>query len=786
MKYFDLYTRLVLSSLILIVSGCSSRHPLPDQVDFNFHVKPLLADRCFQCHGPDANTREADLRFDTRAGAFASLDSLGERFAIVAGDPSNSEMILRINHDDLEERMPPESSNLSLSEYERKILEKWVEQGAEWKPHWAFTRPNQPPLPVVRATDWVTNPVDHFILARLEREGLSPAPAAAREKWLRRVTFDLTGLPPSPADLDAFLADREPNAFERVADRLIASQAYGERMAVDWLDLARYADTQGHHHDFERNMWAWRDWVIGAFNDNMPYDQFVTWQLAGDLLPDPSYEQLLATAFNRNHKITQECGVIEEEFRVEYVVDRTNTFGTAFLGLTMQCAQCHDHKYDPISQKEYYQLFSFFNNVPERGRWPHAEKTSPVPSLPLPEEQVTETRDYVDQLLRERASGPEPAEEDYGTYEAELNVLMYPTMVMAEMDTLRPAYILDRGLYSSPRERVFPETPESILPFPEDLPPNRLGLAQWLFEPDHPLTARVAVNRYWQMLFGTGLVHTPEDFGSQGALPTHPELLDWLAVEFMDSGWDVAGLLKTIVLSSTYRQSSVVDPERLAVDPDNALLSRGPHLRLTAEMVRDQALMMSGLLVHTLGGPPVKPYQPEGLWVEVSSGGTFLRKYNQSSGDGLYRRSLYTFWKRIQPPPNMITFDAASRNECTVRRQQTSTPLQALVLLNDPQFVEASRVFGERMMEEGGASLEERITYGFRWATSRVPDKEEVNLLTAFFEEERASFALNPDQAEALLTVGEYATEKNQDPVEWAAYTAVASALLNLSESIHK
>ena len=786
MRFINFHFPIAVTYLVLILAGCNTRHSLPEQVDFNFHVKPLLSDRCFACHGPDDNAREANLRFDIKAGAYAALDSLDERFAIIPGDPENSELIYRINHDDPDERMPPTASNLSLSENERAILEKWIKQGAEWKPHWAFSPPEEQTPPAVQASHWAKNPIDHFILSRLEREGFSPAPPATREKWLRRVTFDLTGLPPTPGELDAFLFDQAPDAYARAVDRLIASPAYGERMAVDWLDLARYADTQGHHHDFERNMWPWRDWVIQAFNVNMPYDQFVTWQLAGDLLPDPSYEQLLATGFNRNHKITQECGVIDEEFRVEYVVDRANTFSTAFMGLTIECAQCHDHKYDPISQKEYYELFSFFNNVPERGRWPHAEKTSPVPSLPLPEEQLKEAKDYVDRLLRDRDAGPEPAVEDYGTYEAELNALMYPTMVMAEMDTLRPAYILDRGLYSAPGARVFPGTPEAILPFSTDFPRNRLGLSRWLFDPAHPLTARVAVNRYWQMLFGTGLVHTPEDFGSQGALPTHPELLDWLAVYFMESGWDVAGLLKTIVLSSTYRQSSAVDPDMLVVDPDNALLSRGPHLRLTAEMVRDQALAISGLLVDTLGGPPVKPYQPDGLWSEVSSGGSFLRKYNQGLGADLYRRSIYTFWKRIQPPPNMITFDAASRNACTVRRQQTSTPLQALVLLNDPQFVEAARVFGERMMEQGGASSSDRIAYGFRWATSRMPDEEEISFLTAFFEEEHASFSMNQDQAIALQAVGEYISAIDHNPVEWAAYTSVASLLLNLSETIHK
>ena len=766
--------------------GCRQATDLPEVVDFNFHVKPLLSDRCFKCHGPDENTREADLRLDIEAGAYAALDSAGERFAIVPGNPKKSELVRRIYHSDPEERMPPAESNLSLTDYERAVLERWIEQGAEWKTHWAFTPPQKPATPEVARTDWPLNPIDAFVLARLEQEGLQPSPAASREKWLRRVTFDLTGLPPTLEEIDAFLADASPEAYERVADRLLDSPAYGERMAVDWLDLARYADTQGHHHDFERNMWPWRDWVVDAFNENMPYDAFVTWQLAGDLLPEPTYEQLLATGFNRNHKITQECGVIDEEFRVEYVVDRTNTFGTAFLGLTMQCAQCHDHKYDPVSQKEYYQLFSFFNNVPERGRWPHAEKTSSMPGLPLPESELARAKAYIDRLLSERDAAPDSLENDYGTWEAELNVLTYPTMIMGEMDTLRPAFILDRGRYDAPGERVVSATPAQILPFPSDLPPNRLGLAEWLFLPDHPLTARVAVNRYWQMLFGTGIVRTPEDFGSQGALPSHPELLDWLAVSFRESGWDVAELLKTIVLSATYRQSSATTPELQERDPANTLLARGPHLRLTAEMIRDNALAISGLLAGEIGGPPVKPYQPTGLWMEVSSGGTFMRKYHEGTGDDLYRRSLYTFWKRIQPPPSMITFDAASRNECIVKRQQTSTPLQALVLLNDPQFVEAARVLGERMILEGGAAPADRIRFGFRLATSRNPDDEEAGILIDLLGEEQARFQENPDQATALLNIGAYSSGSELEIAEWAAYASVASAMMNLSETISK
>ncbi|CAN0445195.1 unnamed protein product, partial [Laminaria digitata] len=463
--------------------------PLPAQVDFNFHVKPILSDRCFKCHGPDDNSREAELRFDTKAGAFAALDSAGTQYAIIPGNPAQSKLVERIRHQDPDERMPPQDANLPLTSYEKRLLERWIAQGAEWKQHWSLIPPEKPTSPKVENSAWPQNAIDAFILARIEQQGFEPAPAASREKWIRRVFFDLTGLPPTLSAIDNFLSDDAPDAFEKVVDSLLASPAFGERMAVEWLDLARYADTQGHHHDFERNMWPWRDWVVEAFNKNMPYDQFVTWQLAGDLLPNATYAQKLATAFNRNHKITQECGVIEEEFRVEYVVDRTNTFSTAFLGLTMACAQCHDHKYDPLSQKEYYELFSFFNNVPERGRWPHAEKTAALPHLPLPEAQLAETQKYIADLLERRDTLSTPLEDDFGTWEAELNALTYPVMVMAEMDTLRPAYVLARGVYDARQERVYPNTPAQILPFSDDLPANRLGLAQWLFEDNHPLTA---------------------------------------------------------------------------------------------------------------------------------------------------------------------------------------------------------------------------------------------------------------------------------------------------------
>ena len=484
-----------------------------------------------------------------------------------------------------------------------------------------------------------------------------------------------------------------PGAYEEVVDQLLASPSFGERMASDWLDLARYAETNGYHHDFERNVWPWRDWVIQSFNDNRSYDEFVTWQLAGDLLEHPTYEQLLATSFNRLHRTTQECGSIDEEFRVSYVVDRTNTFGKAFLGLTVECAQCHDHKYDPISQRAYYELFAFFNQVPEQGVT-KSFGDPPAPFLALPDEQVEEIQTYIDRTIaREYESGSrqDSAEAYKKVWREELAALVAPVMVMEELDTLRPTRILDRGLYDAPGKEVYANTPEVLLPFGKERPANRLGLADWLFDSQHPLTARVAVNRYWQMIFGRGLVDTPDDFGSQGALPSHLELLDWLAVDFMESGWDIKRLLKQMVLSATYRQSAHIKPRKAEADADNRWLARGPQQRLTAEMLRDQALKMSGLLVDRIGGPSVKPYHPEGLWVQVSSGGRYQRKYMQGHGEDLYRRGLYQYWKRIQPPPSMMIFDATNRNQCSVRRQVSSTPLQALVLLNDTQFMEAAR-----------------------------------------------------------------------------------------------
>lgn len=736
---------------------------VPEKVDFNFHVKPILSDRCFKCHGPDENTREAGLALHDKELAFAALGDNRDRYAIIPGDPENSALIQRIYAENADDIMPPPESNLHLSEYEKAVLKTWVEQGAEWKKHWAFIPPVKPAVPEVQDKTWPANEIDYFILAKLEELNLGPSEREAREKLIRRASFDLTGLPPGLAEIDDFLRDTDPNAFEKVVDRLLASKAYAERMAMEWMDLARYADTHGYQDDFERIMWPWRDWVIHAYDKNMPYDEFVTWQLAGDLLPEPTLEQAIATAFNRNHKITAEGGVIDEEYRTEYVADRAQTFATAFLGLTLECARCHSHKYDPISQKDYYALFGFFNNVPEKGLMANATAI-PAPYITLTREQIGKTVRFINN----RDSMP-----------------AIPLMVMEEMAPPRKTHILRRGQYDLPEEEVSPATPPGILPMREGLRKDRLGLAGWLFDEDNPLTARAAVNRLWQQLFGTGIVATSFDFGSQGALPTHPELLDFLAIKFREEGWDTRAMLKYMMLSATYQQSARVSGELLEQDPDNRWLARAPRRRLKAEMIRDQALKISGLLNEEVGGPSVKPYQPAGLWEETTGGGGgSTARYIQDTGSKLYRRSLYTFWKRTVPPPAMMAFDAPSRDLCAVKRQQTNTPLQALVLLNDPQVVEAARMLAHKAADHAGAEVRERIAYIFRLATSRAPGEKELDILARYFEEERQRFAEQPEQAEQYLKVGEYTLQTQMPDAELAAYALLANAILNLDEAI--
>lgn len=1040
-------------------------------VDFDRDVMPILSDNCYFCHGPDPKARKAHLRFDTKEGAFRLKDG---KAAIIPGKSGESEIIRRITSSDPDVKMPPPKSNRKLSAQQIETLRRWVDQGAKWGVHWAFVAPVRPPAPVLKNPRWCRNPIDEFVLAKLEKLGLSPAPEADKATLLRRVSLDLAGLPPTPAELDDFLHDSSPGAYERVVDRLLASPRYGERMASNWLDIARFADTHGYQMDRYRAMWPYRDWVIKAFNENLPIDKFITWQLAGDLLPNATKEQRLATAFNRLHMQNEEGGIVEEEFRVAYVVDRVDTFGTAFLGLTLECCRCHDHKFDPIKQKEFYSLFAFFQNVDESGQTSFFTDSMPVPTLLLSTDAQDAKLATLRKAIREKQKQLKAAEANAGqafaewlktrrtdahgenkaassdaksekeafparlrgevaafsfdsiknnkvenaddpakpgkavegpkmvpgkfggaallsgdngfvfpaighftradafslaiwintpalaarmvivhhsrapidagsrgyellledghvsfglhhmwpgnslkvrthstisvnqwthvavsydgssraagvkiyvdgvgqpldvirdglykdiTYEQggepdlaigyrfrdsgfkdgkvddfrvfnralsapeagqlagkdalqsawnaspddltqtqreallayyianaadpvkklrhelhalrkQENELVNPipeVMVMQEMSHPKPAYVLKRGAYDAHLEQVFPGTPAALPPFPKDQPRNRLGLARWLIEPQNPLTSRVFANRAWQQMFGTGIVATSDNFGSQGAPPSNPDVLNWLAVEFRESGWDMKHLLKTIAMSATYRQSSRCAAELLERDPSNALLARGPARRLTAEMLRDQALYDAGLLVEKVGGPSVKPYQPDGLW-DVAMGSPH---YDQGHGDDLHRRSLYTFWKRTVPPPAMMTLDAADRSYCVARRQTTSTPLQALTLLNDVQITEAARFISQRAMKEAGATPGERMGWMFRLITDRDATDKEQEVLEDLFREQRAIFAADAVSAAKLLAVGETKNDPKLDRLDLAAGAVVAEALLN-------
>ncbi len=631
--------------------------------------------------------------------------------------------------------------------------------------HEAYIPPVRPTAPKVKFEHRVYNPIDAFVISRLDGRKLKPAPAAERQALIRRVTFDLIGLPPTVAEMDAFVNDPASldAAYEKVVDRLLKSPHYGEQMARFWLDAARYADTSGYQYDREREHWVWRDWVIHAFNSNLPFDQFTIQQIAGDMLPDATDQTRLATGFNRNHPITIEGGVVDEEYRTEYVIDRVVTTSTVWLGQTFLCARCHDHKYDPVTQEEFYQFYSFFNNVPERGL------KGFDPKLTLPSPLNSTVKDFENESKKPSVF---PA-----------------TMVMSEMPEPRQAYVLQRGEYDKPmKDRpVEPAVPDSIGSLPKTAPQNRLGLAQWLVARDQPLTARVTVNRFWQRLFGVGLVKTSEDFGSQGEYPSHPDLLDWLADEFMSSGWDVKRILKTIVMSNTYRQSSHLTDEAYTLDPENRMLARGPRTRLDGEVIRDSALAVSGLLDTTVGGPSVYPYHPQGLWLEINNRPNYSRAYpHQTDPHQHHRRTLYTFWKRTVPPPSVATFDAPSREYCVVRRSSTNTPLQAFVMLHDPQFVEAARHLAVRMIKEGGEQLESQITFGFRCCTSRTPNDKERRILLKTYSQRIQEYKNNTKAADQLLSVGVSPVDDTIDRAELAAMTQVARMLMNLSEFLTK
>ncbi len=760
--------------MLIIVFGCKEEQAniissgeiiqsklIPETISFNYHVRPILSDRCFKCHGPDKAKIEAGLSLNAREDALVVLGDKKDHYAIVPGDIKNSVLIDRIYADDELKRMPPPASNLVLEEYEKEILKRWIEQGAKWEKHWSFNQVSNPTPPSVVNNKFVGNDIDNFIISKIENNNQQPSQKADKENLIRRISFDLTGLPPSIEDIQTYVNDNTADAYEIAVDKYLSSEAYAENMTGLWLDVARYADTHGYQDDLERTMWPWRDWVIHAFKKNMPYDQFVEWQLAGDLLPNPTREQLIATGFNRNHKITQEGGVIPEEYRVEYVSDRTMTFGKAFIGLTVECAKCHDHKYDPISQKEYYSLYSFFNNVPEKGLIEEYGAT--------PEPYITLTKKEIESQL---------------TFIKNLDTLeKIELMVMKEDPKLRKSYVLSRGAYDHPSDEVTPTTPESILPF-DGYQKNRKGLSEWLFNKENPLTSRVMVNRLWLMCFGKGLVSTPDDFGSQGSLPSHPELLDHLAYKFINESWDIKAMLKYIVMSDTYQQSSKTTLAQRNADPENMLYARGSRIRLSAEKIRDLTLKSSGLLVAQIGGPSVKPYQPEGLWKEVVGGGGGANfGYKIDKGDKQYRRSLYTFWKRTVPPPDMMTFDAVTRDFCMVSRETTSTPLQALVMMNSPQVIEAARNLAYQAVQ-AVEKESQRISYMFQSTTSRKPNDKELDNMLAYLEAEKIRFKASPNDAEAYLSIGDSPRRELLPNTEMAAYATVANVIYNLDESI--
>ncbi|WPU97085.1 PSD1 and planctomycete cytochrome C domain-containing protein [Mucilaginibacter sabulilitoris] len=767
-KYYYLWlivALFVLYSVNACRSGSDNAEQMPETVSYNFNIRPILSDKCFKCHGPDATHREAGLRLDLPDSAFKALKDNPSAHALVPGNPLQSEVFRRVSTKDTAEQMPPASSNLKkLNPYEVSLIEKWIKQGAKYEKHWAFVPPKSYSIPQVKNTAWPKNQIDNFVLQKLEQNDIEPNPEADKERLLKRVALDLTGLPPSLQMMDGFLADKSPNAYEKIVDQLMASPQYGEKMTLHWLDVARYADSHGYQDDNYRSQWPWRDWVIHAFNENLPYDKFITWQLAGDQIPNATKEQLLATGFNRNHKITEEGGVIDEEYRVSYVTDRTNTFGKAMLGVTLECAHCHDHKYDPFSQKEYYEVFAFFNSVKEVG----IESVVGGPETYAKKPLMQISNDDVKKIL---------------TFINKQDTDKLIVSIMTDSTKMRPTYILKRGNYDAHGVEVQPGTPASILPFTSDYPKNRLGLAEWLFNKKNPLAARVFVNQVWQEFFGKGIVKSSGDFGMQGDLPSHPELLDWLSVDFRDHGWNIKRLVKRIVMSATYRQSAVATPEKLKNDPDNTLLARGPRGRLPAEFVRDLVLASSGLLNRNIGGPSVNPYQPPGLWENATSGRGQLASYKQVHGPNLYRRGMYTLIKRTVPPASLGIFDASNRDQCEVKRLRTNTPLQALVMLNDPTVLESARVLAAKLLQES-SQPKDKIVKAFRLIMCRHPQEKELAILTAYYQDELKS--MKKIDAAKLLTVGEYPVPANLDKVRLAAMMKVVDAMYNLEEAITK
>jgi hypothetical protein len=828
---------LLMGVAIFLTAGVESGQAETPAIDFSRDILPILSDHCFHCHGPDEQSRAADLSLHTAAGVFER-----EEPAIVRGDSQQSLLVQRIMSDNPDEVMPPPEANRRLNADQIARLRRWIDEGAAWGKHWAYEPPQRPAVP------GQVHPIDYFIDQRLQAEGLAPAAPATRESWLRRVTLDLTGLPPTLEEIDAFLGDRSDRAEERVVERLLQSPRFGQRMAWDWLDAARYADTNGFQGDPERTMWPWRDWVVAAFNANMPYDRFTLEQLAGDLLAGATHDQQLASAFHRNNMHNGEGGRIAEETRVENVFDRVETTATLWLGATFTCCRCHDHKYDPFTLRDYYGFYDIFNQMSETGQGRGGQAAPVLDMSSASELQQVKATQATHQAVAKEVDAYEAEHfqrDEAGEIEVEgewlahlpknrgesffkspararllsnlIEVVNYleaekiepdylrllkrlikslrerdaaanrvtKVMIMDQLPEPRDTFVLSKGAYDKPTDiQVLGGMPVSLLPpgkkTGEGERATRLELAHWLTSPENPLMARVTVNRYWQMFFGTGLVKTVEDFGVQGERPTHPELLDWLACEFRDGGWDLKALCKWIVLSQAYRRSSQLTAAMLEKDPDNRWLARGPRYRLPSWMLRDTALAVSGLLVDSYGGPSVKPYQPEGIWEEATFG---KKSYVQDHGDALYRRTLYTYWRRIVGPT--MLFDNAARQTCTVKSFRTNTPLHALTTLNDIAYVEAARGLGQRMMLTK-ATPEERVEYGFRLVTARRPRPEELQILVGRLEKLREDFGRDPEAAARLLAVGESPRDLRLEVSEHAAYASLGSLLLNLDEALSK
>ena len=772
----------IIFGIVLVVAGllygvidlAKAKKEKENLISYNRDIRPILSDKCFSCHGPDVSKIKAGLRLDLPASAFAELEKNKGHFAIVPGNPEKSELIKRISSNDPAIMMPmPESHLARLTTDEIKLFTKWIEQGAKYEKHWAFLAPVKEALPEVDNSKWVKNEIDPFILEKMEAKGFEPNETASREALIKRAYADITGLAPTYEELNQWRNNSSDNWYAQLLDKLLLKPAYGEKMALLWMDLARYADSYGFQDDNIRSQWPWRDWVINAFNTNMHYDQFLTQQIAGDLLPTASKSSILATAFFRNHKYTEEGGVIEEEYRVSYNIDKTRTYGKAILGVTIECAQCHDHKYDPFSNKDYYQLYAFFNMSKEKGFEGDVSMSTPAknPKLFITKEEQSKLLSFINNVDTNK-----------------LEVSVMGDWKMGDTGKVRPTYILSRGSYDAPTTiEVKPTALESILPFDTlKYERNRLGLAKWTVEKTNPLTARVFVNFIWQEIFGKGFVKTSSDYGLQGELPSHPALLDWLAVDFMEHNWDVKYLMKKILSSNTYQQSSVVTKKQLEQDPDNVYYTRSPRIRFKAEIVRDWVLGTSGILNPMIGGPSVKPYQPKGVWESTTSGRGVLASYKQDHGPAIYRRGLYTFIKLTAPPPSMMIFDASNRDQCEAKRASTNTPLQALTMLNDPAVLEASRVLAENI-SVGNKSLEDKLEQAFETIVIRKPSRFERNKLMDYCAKQVAFFNGNAPLLKNTLAVGEYQhPSKKYNEAEAAALMKTILILYNLEETITK